>query len=52
MVRGIKRVDQVSVLTMVTYNLTRIRTLEEIRQQATVEEEKVEKNRSKTLKTV
>ena len=35
MVRGIKRVDQVFVLTMAAYNLTRMRTLEEIRLQAT-----------------
>lgn len=34
MVRGIKRVDQVFVLTMAAYNLTRMRTLEEIRLQA------------------
>ncbi len=33
MVRGLKRVDQVFVLTMAAYNLTRMRTLEEIRLQ-------------------
>jgi hypothetical protein len=31
MVRGIKRVDQVFVLTMAAYNLTRMRTLKKIR---------------------
>ena len=35
MVRGIKRVDQVFVLTMAAYNLTRMRSLEKIRLQAT-----------------
>jgi hypothetical protein len=35
MVRGIKRVDQVFVLTMAAYNLTRMRSLEEIRLKAT-----------------
>jgi transposase len=33
MVRGLKRVDQVFVLTMAAYNLTRMRTLEKIRPQ-------------------
>ena len=33
MVRGLKRVDQLFVLTMAAYNLTRMRTLEEIRLQ-------------------
>ena len=35
MVRGIKRVDQVFVLTMAAYNLTRMRSLGEIRLQTT-----------------
>ena len=34
MVRGLKRVDQIFVLTMAAYNLTRMRTLGEIRLQA------------------
>ena len=34
MVRGIDRVDQMFVLTMAAYNLTRMRTLEQIRLQA------------------
>ena len=34
MVRGPKRVDQIFVLTMAAYNLTRMRTLGEIRLQA------------------
>ena len=33
MVRGLKRVDQLFVLTMAAYNLTRMRTLEQIRMQ-------------------
>lgn len=33
MVRGLKKVDQLFVLTMVAYNLTRMRTLEQIRLQ-------------------
>jgi hypothetical protein len=33
MVRGLKRVDQMFVLTMAAYNLTRMRTLGEIRLQ-------------------
>ena len=33
MVRGLKRVDQLFVLTMAAYNLTRIRTLQQIRLQ-------------------
>jgi transposase len=33
MVRGLKRVDQLFVLTMAAYNLTRMRTLEQIRLQ-------------------
>jgi IS5 family transposase len=33
MVRGLKRVDQLFVLTMVAYNLTRMRTLGQIRPQ-------------------
>ena len=35
MVRGLKRVDQIFVLTMAAYNLTRMRTLGEIRLQTT-----------------
>jgi transposase len=35
MVRGIRRVAQVFVLTMAAYNMTRMRSLEEIRLQAT-----------------
>jgi hypothetical protein len=35
MVRGLKRVDQLFVLTMAAYNLTRMRTLEQIRLQTT-----------------
>ena len=35
MVHGIKQVDQVFLLTMAAYNLTRMRSLEEIRLQAT-----------------
>jgi transposase len=35
MVRGLKSVDQIFVLTMATYNLTRIYTLEQIRLQTT-----------------
>ena len=31
MVRGLKRVDQVFVLTMAAYNLVRMRTLEQLR---------------------
>jgi hypothetical protein len=31
MVRGIEKVDQLFVLTMAAYNLTRIRTLAELR---------------------
>ena len=34
MVRGLKRVDQIFVLTMAAYNLTRMRTLGELRLQA------------------
>ena len=34
MVRGLERVDQMFVLTMAAYNLTRMRTLEQIRLQA------------------
>lgn len=34
MVRGLKRVDQIFVLTMAAYNLTRMRTLGQIRPQA------------------
>ena len=34
MVRGLKRVDQIFVLTMAAYNLTRMRTLGQIRLQA------------------
>jgi hypothetical protein len=34
MVRGLKKVDQLFVLTMAAYNLTRMRTLEKIRLQA------------------
>ena len=33
MVRGLQRVDQMFVLTMAAYNLTRMRTLEKIRLQ-------------------
>ena len=33
MVRGLKRVDQLFVLTMAAYNLTRMRSLEQIRLQ-------------------
>jgi hypothetical protein len=33
MVRGLKRVDQLFVLTMAAYNLTRMRTLGQIRLQ-------------------
>jgi len=33
MVRGLKKVNQLFVLTMVTDNLTRMRTLEQIRLQ-------------------
>ncbi len=33
MVRGLKKVDQLFVLTMAAYNLTRMRTLEQIRLQ-------------------
>ena len=35
MVRGLKKVDQLFVLTMAAYNLTRMRTLEKIRPQTT-----------------
>ncbi|MDP3651669.1 MAG: IS5 family transposase [Rhodoferax sp.] len=35
MVRGLKKVDQLFVLTMAAYNLTRMRTLEQIRPQTT-----------------
>ena len=35
MVRGLKKVDQLFVLTMAAYNLTRMRTLAQIRLQAT-----------------
>lgn len=35
MVRGLKKVDQLFVLTMTAYNLTRMRTLEQIRLQTT-----------------
>ena len=35
MVRGLKRVDQLFVLTMAAYNLTRMRTLEQVRLQTT-----------------
>ena len=35
MVRGLKKVDQLFVLTMAAYNLTRMRTLEQIRLQTT-----------------
>lgn len=35
MVRGLKKVDQLFGLTMATYNLTRMRTLEQIRLQTT-----------------
>ena len=34
MVRGIKKVDQLFVLTMAAYNLTRMRTLAELRPEA------------------
>ena len=34
MVRGLKKVDQIFVLTMAAYNLTRMRTLGQIRLQA------------------
>ena len=34
MVRRLKRVDQIFVLTMAAYNLTRVRTLGELRLQA------------------
>jgi len=34
MVRGIKKVDQLFVLTMVAYNLVRMRTLAEVRPSA------------------
>jgi hypothetical protein len=34
-VRGLKKVDQLFVLTMAAYNLTRMRTLEQIRLQMT-----------------
>ena len=34
MVRGLKKVDQLFVLTMAAYNLTRMRTLGKIRLQA------------------
>ena len=32
MVRGIKKVDQIFVLTMAAYNLVRMRTLGQVRQ--------------------
>jgi hypothetical protein len=35
MVRGLKKVDQLFVLTMTGYNLTRMRTLGQIRVQGT-----------------
>jgi hypothetical protein len=35
MVRGLEKVDQLFVLTMMVYNLTRMRTLEQIRLQTT-----------------
>lgn len=35
MARGLKKVDQLFVLTMAAYNLTRMRTLEQIRLQTT-----------------
>ena len=35
MVRGLKKVDQLFVLTMAAYNLTRMRTLEQVRLQTT-----------------
>ena len=35
MVRGLKKMDQLFVLTMAAYNLTRMRTLEQIRLQTT-----------------
>ena len=35
MVRGLEKVDQLFVLTMTAYNLTRMRTLEQIRLQTT-----------------
>lgn len=35
MVRGFEKVDQLFVLTMAAYNLTRMRTLEQIRLQTT-----------------
>jgi ABC-type nitrate/sulfonate/bicarbonate transport system permease component len=35
MVRGLKKVDQLFVLMMAAYNLTRMRTLGKVRQQAT-----------------
>jgi hypothetical protein len=35
MVRGLKKIDQLFVLTMAAYNLTRMRTLGQVRQQAT-----------------
>lgn len=35
MVRGLKKVDQLFVLTMAAYNLTRMRTLGQIRPQTT-----------------
>jgi hypothetical protein len=35
MVRGLKKGDQLFVLTMAAYNLTRMRTLEQIRLQTT-----------------
>jgi hypothetical protein len=34
MVRGLKKVDQIFVLTMAAYNLTRMRTLRQARLQA------------------
>jgi IS5 family transposase len=37
MVRGLEKVDQIFVLTMTAYNLTRIRTLEKIRPQGEVD---------------
>ena len=35
MVRGLEKVDQLFVLTMAAYNLTRMRTLEQVRLQTT-----------------
>ena len=40
MVRGLDKVDQLFVLTMAAYNLTRMRTLGQIRLQGTSEGQK------------